>query len=448
MMIIFLVLALSATCIAADYMKYCGSEECDPNYQPVPNIFTAMTGYNILKGNPMPEAGNQLKDPGFTGLSYLFVPTVKNSQDRYTLDDGLTVRELRNFASSLESEVIRNTKEYQKSLKTAASHDQDFATNLEYDVSATLPVGPAEVGVQTTVPPMAVAAFGSNSGFRKNERFFTEEEGILVFAKAKLISYTLTVSKTKPPRFHPGFIAMLSELQEAGNGDNREKDAKLKKLIDNFGTHYLRNVDMGARIAITKRYDRKEAMRTTQEEIQQCTKSSLNIFFGLVNTASSKCKTTIESRHSRWTRTYKRKFITSFGSKPNHDLMAWANQEIDKPVPIQMTLEPIVNLFTKTFMGNMTNCNDGLGVEIDYKSILKWMLPKYLSYCEEHKRELRMSTCDIQNVEAKGCGLNDDCEFDQICKNDRNNRKGYYCEDQSKIHFVLYLFYFASYRFS
>ncbi len=425
-MIVFLLLALSATCFAdGDYSKFCNRPECDPSHEPVPNIFTAMTGYNILKGNPLPQSKNMLKDPGFDNMAYIFLPTVKNGENRYALDDGLTVRTIKSFMTSPESEIIKNTKDYQKSLKTVTSQGTDLATNLEYDVSVSVPVKGAEVGVETTVPPMAAAAFGSNNVFRKNERFFSEKTGILVNARAHGIIYTVKVSQTRPPKFHPGFIAMLKELQAANQGDDREKNEKVEKLIENFGTHYLRNADMGARIAITKRYDRNEAMKTTEEEMQECTKSSLNLFFGLVNTASSKCTKEIESKNTRWTREYSRQYITSFGSAPKTDLISWANQKFDAPIPVRMTLDPIVNLFRGVFMDNLKDGKQSL--KIEYKKILAWLLPKYLKYCEDHKSELKIATCDVTNLKTKGCGWNDDCQFDQKCKNDQSNSAGYVC---------------------
>ncbi len=428
MMITLVVLSLLLqSCSCFDYRGACSSPECDPSHEPVPNIFTAMTGYNILKGNPF--AANSQTDPGFSGLEYIFIPTVKNGENRYGLDDGLTVRTLSNCDLSLQSNVYSTAKDYQKKLQQSSSSGADLATNLESDVSLSVPVKGAEVGVETTVPPLATAAFSANNEFQKNEDFFTKKSGIVSVAEAKCTIYTVKVSQTLPPKFHPGFIKMLFDLQEATEGSNRDKRRAFRRLIDNFGTHYLKYAEMGARIAMTRRLTREEAMKSTSEDIADCTKSSASVLYGLVKSSMSKCEKTSESSNTQLFDEYRREYTTSYGSRPKGSLLDWANQDFDNPLPIRMTLDPIVNLFREVFMEGLTDDDDK---PLDYEGILKWLLPMYLNYCEDNKDSLHIASCDLNDIKKKGCGWNDDCEVDQECRNDKSQPEGYVCVNPSK----------------
>ncbi len=379
-----------------------------------------MVGYNILKGNPF--SADSQTDPGFADLEYIFLPTVKNSENRYALDDGLTVRTITNCDSSLQSNVYSTAKEYQNKMRQSSSSGSDLATNLETDVSVSVPIKGVELGVDTTIPPLATAAFSANNEYQKNEAFFTKKSGVLSIAEAKCTSYTLRVSQTVPPKFHTGFIKVLRDLQKATDGSDSQKDIAFKSLIDNFGTHYLKYVEMGSRLAITKRMTRNEAMKSTAEDIANCTSESASVLFGLIQKSSSKCDKTFEASSSNVYDEYRRESISSYGSKPKGSLLEWANQEFESPLPIRMLLDPIVNLFRDVFMARVKDDN---GEALKYKDILKWLLPKYLTYCEDNKESLRVATCNMNDLKKKGCGWNDECDIDQECRNDGS--EGYTC---------------------
>ena len=79
----------------------------------------------------------------------------------------------------------------------------------------------------------------------------------------------------------------------------------------------------------------------------------------------------------------------------------------------------------------MENVKDREGEPLKYREILKWLLPKYLSYCEDNKDDLGIANCNIHDMERKGCGWNDDCDVDQVCKNDKSSA-GYTCINPGK----------------
>eukprot|EP00794_Sanderia_malayensis_P015786 gene15786-17379_t len=417
------VIAVCVYGLPADGAAECRGDDCNPSYEPMPNIFAAMYGYNILKGNPV-SAENNI-DPGTYGLDYIFVPTKKNEQDRYLLEDGVIVHNAVNCDLQEQHEIISNARQYQEVMVKTSSVGNEMASNLEYDVSVSIPVKGAEVGVETTVPPLVSGAFQANNQVKKNDQFFSKRTGIIASSSATCTSYTLKISSQVPPPFHPGFINMITTLQDATeSGDDGAKDRAFDKLVADFGTHYFKSAVMGSRITVTERLTREESSKLNTDELKECSKQNLNLLFGLIKDSSSQCKKVFKSESSQVYNEYRRRVTSTYGSKPAESLVEWSNQDMNAPLPIKMELDPILNLFREAFMGSI---KDKKGREINFKSIVEWMGPKYLSYCEDNKDELGIKNCDVHNIKLKGCGINDECELDQECKNDQSHPNGYVC---------------------
>eukprot|EP00794_Sanderia_malayensis_P015782 gene15782-17375_t len=417
------VIAVCVHSLPADGAVECKGPECDPNFEPKPNIFAAMYGYNILKGNPV--SGDNNVDPGSFGLQQIFVPTKKNDQDRYLLEDGVQVGSGENCDLQEQHEIISNARQYQETMVKTSSVGNEMASNLEYDVSVSIPVKGAEVGVETTVPPLVSGAFQANNQVKKNEQFFSKRTGILASSSATCTAYTVTISSQVPPPFNPGFINMITTLQDATeSGDDGVKDRAFDSLIKDFGTHYFKSVVMGSRISVTERLTREESSKLNTDELKDCSKKNLNLLFGLIKDSSSKCKKVFNSKSTQVFNEYRRRVITTYGSKPANNLVDWSNQNMKTPLPIRMKLDPILNLFRKAFMGSI---KDKKGRPIKFTDIVKWMGPKYLAYCKDNKNKMGIMTCDVKDIKLKGCGINDDCEIDQECKNDNSQPNGYVC---------------------
>jgi len=117
-----------------------------------------------------------------------------------------------------------------------------------------------------------------------------------------------------------------------------------------------------------------------------------------------------------------RHYISSYGSKPKKDLIEWASQTFDEPVPIKMQLSPLTNLFQDIHM-SAKRLN---GQSLDYKGILKFFGPRYWHYCKWRGAALGVKSCEPEK--EKGCGWSDNCiRGVQGCINSNKYAKGYYC---------------------
>ena len=402
------------------------------NTSPYPNIMSAMTGYNILKGNPF--SMNVLHDPGFLA-SYIFdpysqssntnpnpppVPGIYNSVGgRSSLHPGVTIRKIRQCDLSLTTDIITNMQEYQRQVTRETSAGLEFASNVEADVQASV----NGVGIDTTVPPLIESSFSASNSFRESEQFFANERGVVTINDATCTSYTALISAYNPPPFSESYLKALSILHRTTFKSDAEKDREFYRFIDNFGTHFLSHATMGARVAITRKYTDKEYAEAKDNAIKDCNMQKLSIFFGhKMSTSLDHCQSIDKSSSSKIKNTYEREYISSYGSKPAKDLVEWSKQDFQNPLPVKMTLKPILNLFGTSYMKQVKVKK----LKINSKAILNWIAPRYYNFCVKYKHLLGVTTCNAEKTQ--GCGYNDNCDRrTEYCNNSNSDFKGFTC---------------------
>lgn len=397
-----------------------------------PNIMSAMTGYNILKGNPF--SMNVLHDPGFLA-SYIFdpfgsstntnqpppVPPIPDSfsSTRSPLHAGVTIRNIRQCDLSMTTDTITNMQEYQRQVTRETSAGLEFASNVEADVQASV----NGIGIDTSVPPLVESSFSASSSFRESEQFFANERGVVTINDATCTSYTALISAYNPPPFSDSFLKALNILHRTTLKSDAEKDREFYRFIDNFGTHFLSHATMGARVAITRKYTDKEYAEAKDDAIKDCNMQKLSIFFGQnIGTSLDHCQSIDKSSSSKIKNIYEREYISSYGSKPAKDLVEWSTQDFQNPLPVKMTLKPILNLFGATYM-KQTKAKK---MKINGKAILNWIAPRYYNFCVKYKHLMGVTTCNAEKTQ--GCGFNDQCNRrTEHCTNSYSEPKGYTC---------------------
>ena len=179
---------------------------------------------------------------------------------------------------------------------------------------------------------------------------------------------------------------------------------------------------MGARMAVTRRYSQSEFEKTNYSKLKKCSAERFKV--SLLNgpnggKSSEECSSTEFEGNSKEIEEYDREYITSYGSKPGVNLIEWANQNFEAPLPVKMELSPIINLFTKAHFSG-----DDEIKSIQIENILQWFVPLYYSYCNDFKSELGIKSCDPPK---ERCGLNDNCiPGEEVC-NDKPGDSGYEC---------------------
>ena len=370
----------------------CNAQFCDPGWEPYPNIVSTVTGYNILKGNAYNLGTEQ--DPGFE-TGYIFVPVVKDDDNRYALHGGITIRAISKCDLSLNTKTVSTVKGYQNINREKEGNFEGWKTNPPVQIS----VEGKGVGASTELPPLFEAFGAANKAINDHEEFFTKRQGIITVNDATCALYAMQISRRYPPPFQQPFKNAVLALISATTEDKRKDE--FYKLIKEFGTHFVQKATVGARLSIVRRYSRQTFKHASEEQIESCNKFRLGYFY-VKEESGNNCTSLENAGESMIFKNIQREQIISYGSKPSNSLIDWANQEFDSPVPIKMTLVPIIDLFHRDFMQHDIELKD-----MDYAATREWMRPLYENYCEDMKADLGIELCKPNDV--KRCGYNDNC---------------------------------------
>ncbi|XP_057311604.1 uncharacterized protein LOC130649358 [Hydractinia symbiolongicarpus] len=377
----------------------CMGEFCDPGHEPYSNIVAAMTGYNILKGNPYSTEVEQ--DPGFE-TAYIFSPVVQDKDTRYALHSGITVRQVRKCDMSTKINVFSNIEGYRRQMMKSEETETSFQTNPPIDISGEL----GGVELSTTMKELYKSSSSQSKATQANAEYFAKKKGVVTINDATCAEYVLQISYRNPPRFSETFRKALKVLNTIVTMADEEAKRIFHAFINDFGTHFLTHVTMGSRLAIQRRYTKKEYKHSTLKQMEKCNKERMGVnLVSSLNTETSACSQFQDSQLDNTLSQFSREEVISYGSKPTIDLESWAEQDFVAPLPIKMKMDPIINLFDRSFK---KHDDDKVidGEQIRYRAILARTRPWYATLCVD---EYGQNSC---NPEREGviCGVNDGCE--------------------------------------
>ena len=117
---------------------------------------------------------------------------------------------------------------------------------------------------------------------------------------------------------------------------------------------------MGARYSITRRYTEGEYHNLDRNEVEKCNHDHFDLSLGAsLSNRQDACEGLTAEGMSNEVSNKQREYITSYGSRPTGSPLRWAQQEFTSPLPIQMKLSPITNLFNEDHMEHLE--------DIDYR---------------------------------------------------------------------------------
>jgi len=293
--------------------------------------------------------------------------------------------------------------------------------------------------------------------------FFSETQGEVYVSEVSCQLYTMELTNFLKFEFTPNFINGLRSLQFAAKHAEYANDI-FTNFVNEFGTFYLKDVSMGAKLFIETRFasSSKSAAEATKRIncIHNSYAKSTDVGFekpkveltvGAEGKASAKGEIPAMKIGSKsgsglsngrclkgsQNSGYFSKSgmssteIYSIGSTPAGDLASWIKDDSFIPVPISYSLEPIYKLMWQTVWeftrpeGNVgdisLNPNEPNGEKLNGKLIERFFKDKLEQYCTVVLGE---ETCTI--TEEKGCGINSICPNDKICTT-ASNEFGYRC---------------------
>merc|ERR1712242_41985 len=253
----------------------------------------------------------------------------------------------------------------------------------------------------------------SESEFSKEKKFFSESKGEIYMNKAQCEVYEVRISSSTKPEFTSDFISALKSLENAAKSpDSAASKVAMKEFFtEQFGTHYMSNVFMGASMTTENRYVGTTSSSEMRSMRKECSDNSYSMSIGggvggvdvstEFETAAKKCKGDESSNAFFSENSYSEFNVVTRGSIPTVDEDVWRENIKDSPIPIRFKLKPISALFRTEWLQE-----HGLEAAL----LQEYVTDSLRTYCEV----VLGKAC----VPVKGCGVTGYCSDNEVCSAD------------------------------
>jgi len=387
----------------------------DLEYEQVPNLITAMSGYDVSKSTPYSKDG----DKG--SLSPIFNPI-------YTEDDG-SVR-LQDFIAKAGEELLCEKVFSSKTITSYSDYRKEKGSSIEFSAGGS--VSAEGYGVEAKV--------GYDYGETKEDKevldIFETNQGEIVMTTLSCSVYIVEIAEYIKPVFMVNFINGMRSLANGALSSNpHTKKNNFLRFVENFGTHYQKQTRLGAKMIYEKRFTERSKSKSESAERSECAKHDASVsvgasyagFGGSVegHVGSEKCSDKANSKDDTNSSSDTESKLISVGILPTHN-SNWENaikENEQKPLPIFRKLDVITRLFTPKNLEGLTFKNEETGVE---ESLNATLLSKF--YVDQYQAEFLAK----YPIEKRGCGISGSCQIGEICINDKSVKMDFSCSKPAK----------------
>ena len=309
------------------------------------NIDYLSFGYDIYRGNPHSTQG---VDPGFK-IARIFDLTydekMKSSDGYWDVPDAITMARTDACKLNFESTQLDTMASYQQSLE------------VEVSVSGGL---------------AGIASFKASTNYKSMEKSMTTTRDKHVYSTAVCDVYKARMDTYDPPKLNSRFIKALTTLPTTYD------EQQYFRFIDNYGTHAVTEISMGARYGMISTVSENAFQKLTSEGISVSLAASFTILgiSGSVDTRTNSQKELANKYNSAMTN-YQ---IISVGAKPvGMDSIAWAKQTITQPMPLRYTLIPLSEILDPLYIRDSLETSRMKAIKTNLQTALK-------NYCSNSLR--------------------------------------------------------------
>jgi len=378
-------------------------------YEQVPNLITAMAGYDVSKSTPYSKHG----DKG--SLSPIFNPIYTEDGDVF----------LQDFISKAGEEVLCEKTFSTKSITSYSDYRKEKGSSMEFSAGGS--VSASGWGVEAKV--------GYEYGETKEDKevldMFETNQGEIVMTTLSCSVYIVEIATFIKPVFMENFINGMGVLANGAlSFDPIKKKKNFLLFLANFGTHYQKQTRLGAKMIYEKRFTKRSKSKGESVSRSECAKHAASAsvggnyagFGGSVegHGGSEKCSDQANSSNDTDNSFDTESKLISVGILPT-DLSDWENaikNNDQKPLPLSRKLDLITQLFTPRNLEGLTFKNEETGVE---ESLNGALLSNF--YKEQYEKEFLAT----YPQERYGCGLSGSCKIGQICTNEKSSKTGFTC---------------------
>lgn len=280
----------------------------------LPNTDFLFKGYNIFMADLTPKDGDL--DPGFKAPIFKgdFTEKLITSDRRFETPDGFHLTKVEGCSVGITSTLITGENSYQNTFGV-------------------------ELGVSGTVKGVK---FGASISFQNISSETTKNSKAFIYSKADCRVYQAEMDIDAPPKFHSSFLTALKNISTRNKTFSQDPDFYWR-FINNYGTHHIYSVKMGARFGAMSKISQKEV------EKQNINTVTLDRSIGFKELFEVKNKITNENKQTSNSLSKMEEVkLFSIGSRPdpNLDAKAWSQKAIDEPMPISYNVRPLIDVFS------------------------------------------------------------------------------------------------------
>lgn len=293
--------------------------------QRMPNINYAARGYNLFYGNPMPSQVGV--DPGFDRYAgTVFEMSYSGGREpvttgtvSYEQPDGMDVFKNEGCYLAFKSESMSRTSEYKNNLRESVGGD---VNDIE-------------------------ASFEASVDFHEFQTKTQNKSKRVMWSQAECSSFQVTMSGLVMPNYTADFRTALEQLPDAyGDGE------AYFDFLDNYGTHVLSHVTLGARYGFKWELEERQWSKMVDMGVDAKVGASAEAEVKVGGNVTSGWQKVAQEAFEENSVNFA---MVSLGSKPTtccdqSSVIDWSKQSISEPMPIKYQLKNICKvLYTSSW---------------------------------------------------------------------------------------------------
>ena len=300
------------------------------------NVDYLSFGYDIYRGNPHSKG----VDPGFRiqsifNLSYN--QNITSSDGNWNVPDSVTMARTDACDLNFESTQLDTMASYQQSLESEVSVSGGLA---------------------------GIASFKASTAYKSVENTMTTTSDKHIFSSAVCDVYTAKIDAYDPPKLHEKFIKALTTLPT----DYDEEE--YFRLIDNYGTHAVTEINMGARFGMMSTISKTNYESLNSQGISVSVAASFSILG--ISGGVDHSKNDQKGWGDKYLKATTSYHLISVGAKPiGMDSIAWANQAITQPLPLRYTLIPLSEIIVPRYVRDSLETSRMKAIKANLQTALK-----------------------------------------------------------------------------
>jgi len=386
----------------------------DLEYDQVPNLISAMSGYDVSKSTPYSEAG----DKG--SLSPIFNPIYE--------EDGKV--KLQDFISKAGEEVLCRKVFSTKSITSYDEYRKEKGSSMEFSAGGS--VSASGWGVEAKVG----YDFGETSEDREVLDSFKTNQGEIVMTTLSCSVYIVEIAEFIKPVFMENFIEGMRML---ANGAVLKKKEYFERFLANFGTHYQKQTRLGAKMIYEKRFKSRSQSTSESETRKACTNHAASASIGgsyagfggsvEAHTSSKKCKDGSNASNNTELSSETESSLITIGILPSNleDWETAIKENTQKPLPLQRKLDIITRLFSTRNLEGLKFKNEKTGKE---EFLNGTQMTEFFE--EQYEAEFLAK----YPTGEKGCSISGSCSPGEKCTNKKSSKLGFTCAVRPDLHSI------------